>query len=101
MSYRAERRMLEWLAGLDTWAMGELRRQTDRWEQEYLLGVSAAAGLRTGRNGSMEPGRNTLDEVMGFDDANALIRKVVAFGDAPAGDYRALLEEPYSQSIAG
>jgi hypothetical protein len=100
MGYRAERRMLAWVAGLERWATIEAQRETDKWEREYLSGVSAAVALRMGSRGPIDSAESTLHEVMGHDDANALIRKVVVLGDAPTGDYRALLTEPRSRSIA-
>lgn len=103
MGFLANRRIAAWTEGLKRWAVAESKRLgPDDPESDFCLGVIQAV-MTAQRYGpplsDAELTKLPLQHMQGYVCARGLINNVLQFGDAPTGDYRTLLEQPFSEPL--
>lgn len=102
MRTKGEKRMAQWTAAFRRWAeqgMGSIT--TD--DEQYAYGVVMAVNVSQRKMVMPKDmdSRYSSNTLYGFDDGIALINKVVAYGDAPEGDFQDLLSAPRSDPLTG
>jgi hypothetical protein len=104
MRTKAEKRIAHWMLDFRRWTEeGMGRGNFDTPEKQYAYGVSMAIGFSTGTVKSWfgkDIDRDYDAETSrGYHDGIALLNKVVEYGDAPEGDFQALLDEPWGTRL--
>jgi hypothetical protein len=84
----ANKRIADWMEGLERWAIDQLKTyDTDTDKGMFLLGV--VAGVRAAQDRLPYPLKDKISPMMrlGYTDTRMLIDRALRDGEAPEGDY--------------
>ena len=97
MRSKGEKRIANWTVSLSNWLYKSGKADPSR--DLYFTGVTWALHVSQGKIAPPAEGREFDDQMAGYSDGMALLRKVVALGDAPDGEFADLLAAPYSEEV--
>ena len=103
MRTKAEKRIAHWMVDFRRWAEKSGMANPHSKDDYYFAGVVLAISVSQGKTAAPNDvdGGSSMEWARGYHDGIALLNKVIAYGDAPKGDFRDLLGAPYSKPLGG